>query len=166
MNQNALAKAADILGTTSDALTRFPIETQRQLIALADEPIESAFEQMQAIWQQAFLNQSMEDVSRVSGISMQTLKALPEDTKISLMYALAANPNDVMGLNQIVFDAVSIAALPDIAMLLKQPLQQLLALPQEKQQAICGCFDMLYGTIADEDLAKEILTTLEDGEAS
>lgn len=107
MNKKVLAKAAEILGTTTDALEKFPVEIQREMVAIADEPIESAFEHLQAVWQQAFLNQSMEDVSRVSGISMQTLKALPEDTKISLMYALAADPNNVIGLNQIVSDAVS-----------------------------------------------------------
>ena len=158
----ALKKAADMLQTTPEDIARYPESVQKKMIAAAEQ---NEFDALEAIWQNAYLNSEMEEVSRVSGVSMQTLLDLSVTTKINLTYLLAQNPNDSAALNQCITDALSVAALPDIAILLKKPQRDLTALTFDQQKALCGAFDMLYDTIPENELIAELTGILNGAES-
>lgn len=161
MNE-ALNAAAAMLQTTADDLARFPENVQA---AMADAASRQAFDELNELWQTGYLDEEMLEVSRVSGVSMQTLSGLPNDAKVQLAYLLAQKPDDSVSLNRCITDYLSVAAIPDIAALLKKPVQELRALPISRQKELCGAFDMLYDTIPASELAAE-LTGILNGEAS
>lgn len=154
--KEALKKAAEMLQTSVEDLSRYPEDVQQQMIEAAKEPTDDTFEALQQIWQDAFLNSEMQEVSRVSGVSMQTIHALPTSVKVQLTYLLAENPNDSVALNRCITDYIATAALSDIAMLLNQPLSEMQTLPADRQRELCGAFDMLYGTYEQADLIVEL----------
>ena len=161
MNE-ALNKATAMLQTSPDNLANFPESVQTAMIDAAER---GAFDELHEIWQTGYLNEEMQEVSRVSGVSMQTLAGLPNDAKVRLAYLLAQNPDDSISLNRCITDYLSVAAIPDIALLLKKPVQELRALPISRQKDLCGAFDMLYDTITESELAAE-LTGILNGDAS
>lgn len=161
MNE-ALNSAAAMLQTTADDLARFPKSVQTAMIDAADR---NAYDELQELWQTGYLDEDMQEVSRVSGVSMQTLSELPNYVKVQLSYLLAQNPDDCISMNRCITDFLSVAAIPDIAFLLKMPAQELLALPISRQKELCGTFDMLYDTIPASELAAE-LTGILNGDAS
>lgn len=160
--KKALNTAAKMLQTTPEDLARFPENVQQDMI---DAAARNAFDDLHAIWENAYLNEEMQEVSRVSGVSMQSLLELPNAAKVDLTYLLAQNPNDSIALNRCITDYLSVASIPDIAVLLKKPVQELSALPLSKQKELCGAMDMLYGTIPENELIAE-LTGILNGEAS
>lgn len=161
MNE-ALNKAAAMLQTSPDNLANFPESVQSAMIDAAER---GAFDELHEIWQTGYLDEEMQEVSRVSGVSMQTLTGLPNDAKVRLAYLLEQNPDDSISLNRCITDYLSVAAIPDIALLLKKPVQELRALPISRQKDLCGAFDMLYDTIPESELAAE-LTGILNGDAS
>ena len=161
MNET-LNKAAAMLQTSPDNLANFPKSVQTAMIDAAER---GAFDELHEIWQTGYLNEETQEVSRVSGVSMQTLAGLPNDAKVRLAYLLAQQPDDSVSLNRCITDYLSVAAIPDIAVLLKKPVQELRALPISRQKELCGAFDMLYDTIPASELAAE-LTGILNGEAS
>ena len=161
MNE-ALKTAAEMLQTTPEDLARYPENVQQDMIAAAAR---NAFDDLHAIWENAYLNEEMQEVSRVSGVSMQTLLDMPNAAKVELTYLLAQNPNDSTALNRRITEFLSTASIPDIAVLLKKPVQELRALPLNKQKELCGAMDMFYGTVPEDELIVE-LTGILNGDAS
>ena len=161
MNE-ALKKAAAMLQTTPEDLARYPENVQQDMIAAAAG---NAFDDLHVIWENAYLNEEMQEVSRVSGVSMQSLLDLPNNAKVELTYLLAQNPNDSAALNRCITEHLSVASIPDIAVLLKKPVQELRTLPLDKQKELCGTLDMLYGTVQEDELIAE-LTGILNGDAS
>ena len=161
MNE-ALKTAAEMLQTTPEDLARYPENVQQDMIAAAAR---NAFDDLHAIWEDAYLNEEMQEVSRVSGVSMQSLLDMPNAAKVELTYLLAQNPNDSTALNLRITEFLSTASSPDIAVLLKKPVQELRALPLNKQKELCGAMDMLYGTVPEDELIAE-LTGILNGDAS
>lgn len=109
----------------------------------------------------AMLSEEMQAVSRVSGVSMQTLATMPTSAMIDLCYLLAENPDDAVALNCRITDQLALSALPAIAMLLKKPLNELEALPLNCKKELCGAYDMLYNTIPTEDFREEMTAMLD-----
>ena len=161
MNE-ALKTAAEMLQTTPEDLARYPESVQQDMI---DAAAKNAFDDLHAIWEDAYLNEEMQEVSRVSGVSMQSLLDMPNAAKVELTYLLAQNPNDSTALNRRITEFLSTASIPDIAVLLKKPVQELRALPLNKQKELCGAMDMLYGTVPEDELIAE-LTGILNGDAS
>ncbi len=116
--------------------------------------------------QRAFLDAAMQEISLASGISPETLRALPVKSQADILFLHAALPDDAVMLHRRMREHLAAAVLPDIATLMKTPLPVLKALPAEQQKAICGAFDMLYGTVSDEELAAELTGALQRMEGS
>ena len=93
MNTEALNTAAAMLQMSADEIRKFPESVQTEMIAAVALPPEQAFGEVHRIWQLAYLHEEMQAVSRVSGVSMQTLTALPTSAMIDLAYLLAEHPN-------------------------------------------------------------------------
>ena len=156
MNTEALNTAAAMLQMSADEIRKFPESVQKEMIAAVALPPEQAFGEVQRIWQLAYLHEEMQAVSRVSGVSMQTLTALPTSAMIDLAYLLAEHPNDAVTLNRRITDYLAVSALPAVAMLLKKPTGELEVLPIERQKELCGAYDMLYDTISADELRGEM----------
>lgn len=156
MNTEALNTAAKMLQTSADELRKYPESVQTEMIAAVALPPTEAYDEVQRIWQAAYLHEEMQAVSRVSGVSMQTLTALPTSAMVDLAYLLAEHPNDAVALNRRITDYLAVSALPAVAMLLKKPTGELEALPLDRQKVLCGAYDMLYDTISVDDLRAEM----------
>ncbi len=159
---DALKTAAEMLQTAPENLSCYPETVQQEMIAAAEN---KNFDELNTIWQKAFLNSEMQEVSRVSGVSMQTLLELPDAVKVELTYLLAQDPHDCIALNRCITEHLSAVSISDIAVLLKMPAEELKDLPFSKQKELCGAMDMLYGTVPDSELIAE-LTGILNGAAS
>lgn len=160
-DKDKLEAAAEILGVKVDSLRTFSRSTQQLMEQLVDtQDLGTSYERLKEVWQSEIINRDLIDVAKISGMSMQLLKALPYSVKAELIFSLAADQN-VQELHNIVNSYMATAALSDIALLLHIEMGQLKALPYDVQTQLCGMFEMEYGITEDTELIAELREAVE-----
>lgn len=160
-DKDKLEAAAEILGVKVDSLRTFSRSTQQLMEQLVDtQDLGTSYERLKEVWQSEIINRDLIDVAKISGMSMQLLKALPYSVKAELIFSLAADQN-VQELHNIVNSYLATAALSDIALLLHIEMGQLKALPYDVQTQLCGMFEMEYGITEDTELIAELREAVE-----
>lgn len=157
VNEN-LIKAAKLLGVSVGGLQRFPINVQNSIIALIDvidvktqEDAADAFEELQGIWLEAIIDESITDIANVSGIAYSTLHMLPEQIKQQIIYEYTMEDN-IANVYHIVQSALAVIDLKNVSKLLNIALEDLEKLPVSIQEELCGMYAMEYELTTDNEL--------------
>lgn len=166
VNEN-LYKASKLLGVSYGSLQRFPDNVQNSMTALIDvidvktqEDAATAFDELQGLWLSAIIDDSISEISKVSGISYDTLKILPEQTKQQIIYEYTMD-NNIAAVYRITQAALSVIDLKNVSKLLDIPLYELEKLPVSIQEELCGIYSMEYEITEDKELVSSMKTILQ-----
>lgn len=165
VNENLL-KASKLLGVSYGSLQRFPESIQNSMIALIDvidvrtqEDASIAYDELQGLWLSAVIDDGIAEIAKVSGISYETLKILPEQTKQQIIYEFTLN-EDIATVYKITQSALAVVDLKNVSELLDIPLSELEKLPLSIQEELCGMYSMEYELVQNDELVSSLQSVL------
>ncbi len=178
MNNVNLETAARILNTDVSSLKEFPEEMQQELIAVLEmfspdttEEAKMLYDNLHSIWEKGVAYVDMVNISKETGASLETLLSLDIQSQlmISFEYSMALEEGDknkaVNKVYQNIRQALPIADLPKVAILIGMEYDKLRQYPRKIWEQLCGAYAMEYEENSDNaDLINNLNSILKEAE--
>lgn len=144
-----ITKIAEILGVSEESITAFPSETissmQRLLESIevkTEDDAKMLYHELDSYWTKGTILLGLKEVSRDTGIAINTLKNLDFETQQELVFEYMADSSNTERLFEITNKALAVMEIDRIAKLIDIPVIQLKKLPNETQVQLCGIYAM------------------------
>lgn len=163
MTQQVKNNIAKILGVSEDSISALPKEITDSMQAVLEnvdvrneEDAKMLYSELDGYWTKGNILIGLNDVSRDTGISLNTLKNLDYDTQQELVFEYMADSSNTAHLYDVVNKALAVMELENVAKLIDIPVSRLKEYPFETQVQLCGMYSMEY----DESDSFELISRL------
>lgn len=163
MMNEQITKIAEILGVSEENISALPkeiigsMQTVLENVEVRNEDdANMLYAELDGYWTKGNVIIGLNDVSRDTGISLDTLKNLGYDTQQELVFEYMADSSNIDRLYEITNKALAVMELDSVAKLIDIPVSKLKEYPFETQVQLCGMYSMEY----DEGNSFELISRL------
>lgn len=164
MDKDTISKIARFLGVSEESVAALSDEIQSAMLSAVnlnntdtEENAGSLYATLNDLWTKGMIEESLREISQHTGISLDTLINLGEDTKHSLVFEYSVDSTNIDRFYEIVQKSLAVSDIASVAELLGISAETLTALPIEKQEQMCGHYSMSYEHDGDNSaLANEL----------
>lgn len=164
MDKDTISKIARFLGVSEESVAALSDEIQSAMLSAVnlnntdtEENADSLYATLNDLWTKGMIEESLREISQHTGISLDTLINLGEDTKHSLVFEYSVDSTNIDRFYEIVQKSLAVSDIASVAELLGISAETLTALPIEKQEQMCGHYSMSYEHDGDNSaLANEL----------
>ncbi len=163
MTQQVKNNIAKILGVSEDSISALPKEITDSMQAVLanievrnEDDAKMLYSELDGYWTKGNVLTGLSDVSRDTGISLDTLKNLSYNTQQELVFEYMADSSNTAHLYDVVNKALAVIELENVAKLIDVPVSRLREYPFETQVQLCGMYSMEY----DDSNSFELISRL------
>lgn len=163
MMNEQITKIAEILGVSEENISALPkeiigsMQTVLENVEVRNEDdANMLYAELDSYWTKGNVIIGLNDVSRDTGISLDTLKNLGYDTQQELVFEYMADSSNIDRLYEITNKALAVMELDSVAKLINIPVDKLKEYPHDIQVEICGVYAMESGEVSDFELANRL----------
>ena len=158
--KNNIASILGIKASSMDSLSKEIISSMQAVLENVDvrneEDAKMLYSELDRYWTKGNILIGLNDVSRDTGISLNTLKNLGYDIQQELVFEYMADSSNTAHLYDVVNKALAVMELENVAKLTDIPVNRLKEYPFETQVQLCGMYSMEY----DENDSFELISRL------